>query len=82
MQQRPDNQVDITLDNVFTKLVKVIGYDSSGNLISYATSGNQDALKLTMETSQQDLLESIDNQLKILNLHMSFITNENIREVN
>ena len=80
--ERHDNQIETNINQHRAYIVRTSEYNNAGQKVNPATKENQDELKNVLETSQQDLLEAVLEQLKILNMHMSFITEQNIREVN
>ncbi len=65
-------------DQVFTTRVTAANID--GTIIKQSTEEGQDALKNVLETTQKELLQLILLELKILNTHMSKVTDEEIKK--
>ncbi len=86
--ERRDNQIETNIEGHQAFIVRTTAYNKDESVRGTSTEAkqntiidNQEELQLTTETSQQDLLERILAELKILNMHMSFVTDENIGEV-
>lgn len=55
--------------------------DSNGNLTKLTISGSQSDELRTVDSDGNELLRQIYNQLKILNFHMSTITENDLEEI-
>jgi hypothetical protein len=74
----PDSRAVITKDendNV------VYTYDSAGDLISFPVNMAGGAAIGVADVSSREILDQILGQLKIMNLHLSILTNEEITNV-
>jgi len=67
--------------NVLQRAYSILGLkNSSGTPINPATEDKQDDLRTVIEVSQQDLLEEIVQELKKMNMQLSFLTDTTIKE--